>query len=134
MFSFSLRMCFCSFFVHEGSSSSNTTTNRNTATTTYYLKQQVHTAVRSTSVSTRGRQRKQARMKRASQVLPSAGHVRVFYVSYFPRSLLVVPSSFTIRKANRQQLIWIFPGTADTQPCGGPPARLYHIFLVWISV
>ena len=83
MFSFSQRICFFSFFVHNGSSSSNTT-NRNRATTPYYPRQQVHTAVRSTSGSTGGRQRKQARMKSKSSMHEKRGTTRVASVGCFP--------------------------------------------------
>ena len=47
----------------------------------------------------------------------------IFFVSL---SLIFVVPSLFIRKASRQQLIRIFPGTADTQPCDGPPSILYH--------
>ena len=63
-------------------------------------------------------------------------HVREIYVPFF---FLVLPLLFrlrlygvvytkyyVVRKANRQQLIGIFPSTGDTQPCDGPPSRLYN--------
>ena len=34
---------------------------------------------------------------------------------------------------NRQQPIWMFSSTGNTQPCHGPPSRLLP-FLVWITV
>ena len=47
----------------------------------------------------------------------------------------VVPSSFIVRKADRQQqLIWSFPSTGDTQPCDGPPSKLYNFYSVDIGV
>ena len=51
---------------------------------------------------------------------------------FFFSSFFVVPSLF-IPNANRQQLIRIFPSAADTQPCDGPPSRLYN-FSVDIGV
>ena len=42
-------------------------------------------------------------------------------------SFFVVPSSFMVHKANpQQQLVWIFWSTGDTQPCDGPPSKLYY--------
>ena len=78
----------------------------------------------STSVSTRGRQRKQARMKEQVKCCREPAMYEYFM---FLSSFFVVPSSFIVRKANRQkQLILIFPSTGDTQPCDGPPSKLYH--------
>ena len=54
-------------------------------------------------------------------VLPFSHFFRFFFSSFF-----VVPSLF-IRKASRQQqLIRIFPSTADTQPCDGPLSKRYY--------
>ena len=51
-----------------------------------------------------------------------------FFVSLFPHFCSSV-FVYIIRKASRQQLIRIFPKyTADTQPCDGPPSRLYHFY------
>ena len=135
MFSFSLRMYFfCIFFVCSVSSCTRAAVvvatpqptaiqlqNRNNNSSTYIYTVRVLRPCRPET-------RQASTRERASQVLlPRASHVRVFYVCYFPHSFFVVPSSFIIRKANRQQqIIWIFPSTGDTQPCDGPPSKLYH--------
>ena len=50
-------------------------------------------------------------------------YFRFLRFSFFVFFVLV----YTIRKANRQQqLIRIFPSTADSQPCDVPLCRLYH--------
>ena len=67
--------------------------------------------------------------KSKSSVAESQQHVQYEYFMFpsteyiFP-SFFVVPSSFIARKANRQQVILIFPSTGDTQPCVGPPSKL----------
>ena len=83
----------------------------------------------STSVSTRVRQRKQARNKeqvkccRENQPCTNEYSFMFFFSLFLCRSVFVYS---TVRKADRQQLIWSFPSTADTQPCDGPPSRHYH--------
>ena len=55
------------------------------------------------------------------------------FFSFLCFLIFVVPSLF-IREGSRQQLSRIFPKyTADTQPCDGPPSRLYY-FSVGIGV
>ena len=90
----------------------------------------------STSVSTRVRQRKQARMKEQVKCCREPAMYENFInVSFTPHSFFVVPSFrlYIVRKANRQQqLIWIFPSAGDAQPCDAAVQTIS--FLVWISV
>ena len=88
-----------------------------------------------TSVSTRVRQRKQARMKEQVKCCRESAMYEYFYVSFFPHSLSFrLRLQFIIRNANRQQhLVWIFQARVTLSPVAGRRPN-YTIFSVDIGV
>ena len=80
-------------------------------------------------VSTRERQCKHADNKEQKSSVAESHHVRTSILCFFLSSLLL----FLFCK-RRQQFIWIFPSTADSQPCDEPPSRLYSEYYFWSGI